>query len=803
MPTLTLQVQRTIFSGCCALYLPPALAASCLDIGLARNTAAVMQIREAAQPERVATVYLDAARRAWFVPLLQAPLSSQGGPAQTGRLSCLLDGVTFWKLDATDPSVTHDAATDMLSFIDTRRATDVLEGRKAVKQADIEALDSVGVNYQLSLNYVSSRSGGGSGGSFGGSSNRRLNPSTLADFYGYSGGWYGSTTLGWSDTAGLLRYQTYALKESIDSGTFLRLGDAISKPTAIGESLQFAGLSWGTDRNLRPGDYAPVLPTLRNGNVLAGPLEVFINDTLQFQQTLQSGVYDLRNLPAQQGFNSYSVRTVDAQGNTVTVVREIYLPTALLPPGISSWSLDAGFRREDALSSSTRYGAPFVAGSYVRGLSHGTTLGGQALVSKAASTAGLEVDQRLTDLWTAHLGLLVARNTQQQGEALQARIEGGSRFWQIRADWTQAGRPLPGLGSRSALVMQRLLRAQVGGFAGWNVAFTAVQSEREQQPRENIASVVASTRLSGSGASLAVGITQTRASTVEQKTVTVSVFLPLDPAADHSNRSLYASYNNVDGIALSRAQYNHSGQTQRDASWNVGATHDARQSFSSLDGAWVGSTDRMDLNASGRVGQDDYSGQLTLRSGLIRTAGAVFATRPINGSFAMVSTGEEGVKVFYENRPAGQTNERGLLLVPDLRALETNRITLDPANWPIHWVASDVERQVIPPRGGGVMVSFKINAQVWPAQTLITPLAPDGKTFPSGTVVVAAPAADKRESVIDRRGQLWIAELLPSTHFEIMHGGKRCIFNMPPAQAGSESAAEPVRVKPVQCEDQP
>lgn len=773
-------------AGSALLPCQAVLALGCLDAGLMKKSGMIMQIREAGQPERPATVYRDAAGQAWFVPLLQ----EQPGPGGVERLSCTLDGAPYRKLAASDPALQYDEATDVLSFLDINLVTAVIDGRPLARRPETQTLSSAGVNYQLALNYQASQVANNSSSQF--------NPSALGDFYAYNGGWYANTSLGWSKHGKVVRYESYAVKESLESGTFLRLGDAVSKPTLVGESLQFAGVSWGTDRTLRPNDYSPVLPTLRNGNALAGPLEVFINDTLQFQQTLQNGVYDLRNLPAQQGFNSYSVRTLDAQGNPVTVQREIYLPTSLLPPGIASWRVDAGFQREDFIVANGHYGAPFVAGSYARGVGHDLTLGGQALVGKAASTVGLEADQRLSDLWTGHIGLLAAKNTQQHGHALQARIEGGNRGWYVLADWTRAGRPLPGLGNRAALVMQRLLRAQWHGIPGWNLGLTVVQAQREGATREDIASLMASTRVWDS-ASVTLGLTETRTNTSRQKSLTVSLFVPLAAGEDHRNRSFHASRNSIDGLQLSRAQYGSSGQERQDPNWSLGATHDTREALSALDGSWSRSTDRMELMASGRVGQNDQSGQLSLRSGLVWTTGSVFATRPITGAFALVSTGEQGVEVFHENRPVGQTDARGLLLVSELRALESNRLTLNPASWPIHWIASEIERQVIPPRGGGVMVSFKINAEVWPTQTLIIPLSASGKPYSPGTVVHAGGKDDLRESVIDRRGQLWIAELLPATSFSIKQGGKRCTYSIPQETASDR----PSLVAPMQCEDQP
>lgn len=739
-----------------------AMAGSCIELGLAPGSGQVMQLREAAQPERPAVAYRDTRGEAWFVTL-QGQLVGQG---RSDRLSCTHDGASYWRLAPGDPALHVDDERDELAFMDITQATQTLDGRRLRLISPGPTLDSTGLNYQLALNYAD-RAGS------------RLNASAFGNAYAHVGGWYASTSVGWSQQGKLLRYETYALQESLNSGVFLKLGDAVSKPTQQGESLQFAGVSWGTDRDLRPGDYSPVLPTLRNGSVLTGPLEVFINDTLQFQQTLQSGVYDLRNIPAQQGFNSYSVRTVDALGNPVTVQREIYLPLALLPSGIASWQVDAGFRREDFFTANAHYGAPFVSGSYARGLSETVTVGGQALYSRAASLLSADYDLRLSDLWTGHVGLQSGQNGERHGQALQVRVDGGSRLWRLLAEKTQAFKALPGLGSRAALESQQLVRAQWSGVPGWNLGLTLVRSQRAQQAREDIHSLLASTRVSGTNASVTLGLTRVRSAAGQQNTLMVSLFLPLQMSSGAANRSLYVSQSDLDGRQLSRAQYSSSDLSADDASWTVGATRDAQQSLSALDAMWSAHTDKFELMASGRAGQGDRSGLALLRSGLLWTGGSLFITRPVTGAFAMVTTGEKDVAIYLENRPVGLTNASGVLLVPNLRAFESNRLTVNPANWPINWVASQVERDVVPPRGGGVLVPFKINAQAWPVQTLLTPLAPDGKPYSAGTVVQASVDGEARESVIDRRGQLWISELLPALSFWITQAGKRCVFSLP------------------------
>ena len=387
----------------------------------------------------------------------------------------------------------------------------------------------------------------------------------------------------------------------------------------------------------------------------------------------------------------------------------------------------------------------------------------------------------------------------QAGQALQARLDGGSRWWRLLADWTHTFKPLPGLGTRAALVRQRLLRAQWSGIPGWNLGATLVQSQRESTAREQVISLSASTRIPDSATSLVFSLVQTESAGVKQNNVTVSLFMPLEPAGDNRNRSVYASHSSIDGAGITRAQYSSSGPTPQESSWTVGATHGSRPALTSVDANWSMSTEKMELMASGRASPGDNNGLISMRSGLLWTGGNMFTTRPVTGAFALVSTGEPGVEVQYENRPAGRTDASGMLLVPSLLALELNRLSVNPATWPIQWTASQIEHVVIPPRGGGVLVSFKINSQTWPVQSLLKPLTADGKIFPAGTVVQATVDGEQRETVIDRRGQLWIGELLPAKVFNIMHAGKRCEFSMPLDNDGNEVAS----VVPVRCEEQP
>jgi outer membrane usher protein len=757
-----------------------ALAGPCASVGLVKDSVAIMQLQQAGQDERTVITYRNREQNAWFIPLLGERVGV--GENLAARQRCNLDAVPYWMVAANDPALTLDNGSDTLAFIDLDQATNLIEARKQPLPPASGTLDSLGVNYQLALDY----------------SRKRLSPSVHADWFAYRGGWYFDSNFGLNTSGKIIRFESYALKENLDSGISLRLGDAVSYPTPLGESVQFAGVSWGTDRHLRPGDFAPVLPTLRNGSVIASPLEVFINDTLQFQQMLQSGVYDVRNIPAQNGFNSYTIRTTDALGIPVIVQRQIYLPESLLPPGTSGWQINAGFRRANEFTDHSSYGAPFVASRYATGITHDVSLGGYAMVSKDVSTFSGDYDQRLSDLWTGHLGLLTAHNLQQQGHGAQARVEGGGQLWRLFGEWTHAFKPLPSTGNSTPLVMQRLLRAQWNGLAGWTMGATLGRSQRELVAREDVGTLSVSTHVGDAGANVAVNVIQTRSAGSRQNNVTFSLIIPLE-VNNNRSRSIFASQTNANGIALTRAQYNNSAQAIQDASWNVGVTHGVPSAYSSTDGAWAQNTDRLELQASALLSRGSTSGQVSLRSGLLWTGGSVFATRPVTGAFALVSTKQEGVDIFHENRSVGKTDANGLLLVPDLLAMEPNRLSVDPATWPLHWLGQLVEKQVMAPRGGGVLVSFKINGQIWAEQPLVHPVDGDGKPFPVGSVVTAVADGEARDTVINKNGDLWIDELLPAEGFFIIQPGRRCRFLMP----SSAELTGPVAAVRGQCDPLP
>jgi outer membrane usher protein len=111
--------------------------------------------------------------------------------------------------------------------------------------------------------------------------------------------------------------------------------------------------------------------------------------------------------------------------------------------------------------------------------------------------------------------------------------------------------------------------------------------------------------------------------------------------------------------------------------------------------------------------------------------GGFFASNRIDDSFAVVDIGTPGIPVFHENRPVGETDSRGQLLVPNLRAYGNNKLSIDPKGLPVNAEVETVEGVVAPSDRSGVLVKFATNTNTQSAVVIL--VGAGGKPLPVGS----------------------------------------------------------------------
>jgi outer membrane usher protein len=116
-------------------------------------------------------------------------------------------------------------------------------------------------------------------------------------------------------------------------------------------------------------------------------------------------------------------------------------------------------------------------------------------------------------------------------------------------------------------------------------------------------------------------------------------------------------------------------------------------------------------HGSYRAEYDQLGGSPTWRVGtagsLSMVEGSLFASRPLQQSFAVVQAGNvDGIRVNYNGEPAGKTRRDGKLLVPNLRSYEVNKLSINQEDLPLEYSVEKYERDVIPSPRSGAVVDF-------------------------------------------------------------------------------------------------
>ncbi len=149
---------------------------------------------------------------------------------------------------------------------------------------------------------------------------------------------------------------TYPMPERL---TTVRAGDIVSRPGAWGRSLRYGGVQYGTDFTLQPN--LVLLPGQAIAGAAAVPstVDVFVNNALVAQQQVRPGPFSIGNVPPITGTGDLTLVVRDELGREQVISRPFYASASLLRAGLSDFTYEAGYLRENYGVSSDDYGPWF------------------------------------------------------------------------------------------------------------------------------------------------------------------------------------------------------------------------------------------------------------------------------------------------------------------------------------------------------------------------------------------------------------------------------------------------------------
>jgi len=185
-----------------------------------------------------------------------------------------------------------------------------------------------------------------------------------------------------------------------------------------------------------------------------------------------------------------------------------------------------------------------------------------------------------------------------------------------------------------------------------------------------------------------------------------------------------------------------------------------------------------------------------LASGSLAYAGGkTFAARELGDAFGVASVSAvPGVRVYQENHLVGRTDSEGRIALPELRAYQENRISIDPADVPLDAQVSRDAQTLVPPLHGAAMADFAVTAT---RGALVLLVDDAGKPLKPG--IAMAVDGRNNEAFTGYGGEVFVAHAHDGAVLEARSDGQRCIAKLGTIPPGTTQP----RIGPVTCRGAP
>jgi outer membrane usher protein len=496
-----------------------------------------------------------------------------------------------------------------------------------------------------------------------------------------------------------------------DANTLRRysLGDFISGGLAWTRPIRLAGAQIRSDFSMRPDLVTFPLPSISGSTAVHSIVDVLTNGNLVLSQGIDPGAFEVPQLPMITGAGTISLTVTNALGQQVNVTQSFYASSALLAPGLQTFSAQVGLVRRNWGVVSNDYGKLAGVANYRRGLSSkltiegsaeatpGTVMAGGGAVVNVGNIAALNI-AAAASTGSGHTGMQFSVGTQRIGKVFSlsaSAIIADRNFQDVAAI---NGDPVPRKQLNGSAGMS------LGRFGSVGVAYAGLDVDSPPNPIE--LSVTPLQRAHVLSASYSVQVhrmsiyaTEFR-DLINQSNSGMQVGLTI-PFGRRSSASIGGASDGSGQIEVQKSVIT-VGDLGYQAFVSAGdTTHEfVEAQYKSHLGLFT-------------AGVDTNGGETTLtfqsQGALSLVDGGLFPSNTIYDSFAIVDTGAMAhVHVLQENRDVGSTNSAGRLLVPDMRSFDLNHLAIEPDDLPPDTAIDVTTREVRPQDRSGVVIKFPV-----------------------------------------------------------------------------------------------
>ena len=560
---------------------------------------------------------------------------------------------------------------------------------------------------------------------------------------------------------------TYKVDRPSDRASW-RLGDTISRPGSIlGRPVRFGGLQYSTNFLTQPGLIITPMATLGGQAALPSTVDLYVNNVMQSSRQVPPGPFSVSTAPLVTGDGEVSMRVRDIAGREEIISQRFYASAALLSPGLSDFSFEGGFLRQNFGRESDNYGDFFGSTSYRVGLRPTLTAEGSAQVQQGGLTSfGGGITSAFAGIGTATMALAYSHSS--AGDGLQSLLgferRSGRHSFALRTQVTSEN--FRQVGVDAAQIIRRRDSAfwgyRLGGLGSINLSYLSQQANNNRSAEIYSASF---STLRYSWGTFVVSATQSRAET-SQSSIYFLWVLPLE-------REVNAS------VVHSRGS-NQQDQTVFQANKSLppgeGVGYRLQAAVNASQQAAVFGQNRYGL---GRLEVAELNGQTSARASvtgaIARLEDQWFLTQRINSSYGLVKMpGLNNVRVYVDNQLASRTNSDGYAFLPRLHPYVRNHVSVDQLDLPIDATIDALTVRPVPAWRSGGVIDFPVRQQ---AAATLNLVQADGKAVPAGALI----RMNQADNIfaVGREGLTFVSGLEKENQLTVSWGSRRCKVLLP------------------------
>ncbi|MES2390276.1 MAG: fimbria/pilus outer membrane usher protein [Acidobacteriota bacterium] len=581
----------------------------------------------------------------------------------------------------------------------------------------------------------------------------------------------GASTPHGADAAAVRLDTVYTLAD-VNSLRRYSLGDFITGGLSWTRPIHMEGGQVLSDFSLRPDLITFPLPIISGTAAAPSTIDVLANGAVLASSSVNAGPFQVPQLPVVTGAGTISLTLTNALGQQVNVSQPFYASSALLAPGLQTYSAQAGLVRLNWGSVSDDYGSTAASATWRRGITPRLTLEGSAEGTSGAFTAGAGAVAQIGTLGIVNISAASSAGAGIAGTQVTAGAQRIGSAFSIGASATMATRNYRDVAAQNG---DGVLRKQLSGFASLSLrrfgsaGIAYASSVQDAAP--------ATAQLSSFPGVESHVISANYSVQIHHVSVFASEFKTF--GSDGGTSGFQAGLT----IPLTRRS-----SADFDVSSNGNTQVQVQQSVITI-GDWGYDVFVSAGDASHQFAQVQYKSPISLVTGGVdHGAGqttvrleaqgalslidrAVFPSNQINDSFAVIDTSPMAhVHVFQENRDVGTTSSSGRLLVPDMRSFDLNHISIQPTDIPADVTVNSANRDLRPQQRSGVIVRFPIAIS---HGALLRLVDASGQPLPIGSSVTLR--STNTAYPVGYDGEAYIENLMPHNEVIVERGdGTRC-----------------------------